>query len=65
MSFASTTQANRTRVAEAVQIAEIVTRDTRNGNNLRGIRNDYTTAEGEAVLQEVANALLAAGFTAA
>lgn len=65
MAFATTTQANRTRVAKAVQEAEVLTRDTRNGNNLRGMRNDYTTAEGEAVLQEVANALLAAGFTAA
>jgi hypothetical protein len=65
MSFITATQPQRTEVAVAVQVAEICTRDTRNGANLRGIRNDYTDAEANAALQRVANALLAAGFTAA
>ena len=65
MSYFTATQAQRTEVAEAIQIAEVVTRDTRNGANLRGIRNDYTNAEADAALQRVADALLAAGFTAA
>lgn len=65
MSFFTASQAERTEVAEAIQVAEVVTRDTRNSNSLRGIRNDYTNAEADAALQRVADALLAAGFTAA
>lgn len=65
MSFFTASQAERTEVAEAIQVAEVVTRDTRNGANLRGIRNDYTNAQADAALQRVADALLAAGFTAA
>lgn len=64
MSFASTTQAVRTRVAKAVQKLEIATRDTRNANNLRGIRNDYTDVQADALIQEVADAIKAAGYTA-
>jgi hypothetical protein len=64
MPFLTTTQANRTRVAKAVQLAEIATRPTRNGANLRGIRNDVSDAQADATMQELANAVKAAGYTA-
>lgn len=64
MSFASTTQANRTAIRLNVQKLYSATQDTGNGRNLRGIRNDYSDAQVDAIIQALANAIKAAGYTA-
>lgn len=64
MSFVAATQAQRVALRKAVQKVEAATRDTTNGSNLRGLRNDYTTAEANAAIQALADAIKAAGFTA-
>ena len=64
MSFFTATQAQRVALRKAVQKVEVVTRDTSNGSNLRGVRNDFTDAQANAAVQALANAIKAAGFTA-
>lgn len=64
MSYVLATQAQRVAVRKLVQKVEIITRDSTNGSNLRGLRNDYTSAEADAQIQLLANAIKAAGFTA-
>lgn len=64
MSYVAATTAQRVAVRQAVQKVEVITRDTTNGKNLRGIRNDFTDAQANAAIQALANAIKAAGFTA-
>lgn len=64
MSFASTTQANRTAVSKQVRLAEVALRDTINSTSLRGVRNDVSDDGIDTILQNLANAIKAAGYTA-